>query len=567
MFVLACGKAGYTADAAAVQTQQYDYNVDRDQIVERFYKLSKAGGLIEQAKLPEEVYHNARIYEMRGDIINARERYEAFLKFNLDFIDPHQNYQQILSLQENKKYAVDIYHKYFMDKSNNDILKFSYLNLLDRHEKTTGLYDLIKKSPRFAPAYYELSREHSADKLGKQGWSEKCNEKKMLVRFIELVDGGDYYKYYIDKMVVIKNVEDAKLRLIKLSDIDINKEVVTCEQWMWLSSPHQIRLSCKFVEKPDNLSINEEVSDLIVSSGTNYPGGEIFFYLSGGISEKIVMKLSYKDINNNNVGPIEIPIIEPRLLFYQAIKTKVERGGNIHDIKKEIFDIEDYKLINIAAAEGLPASTDFKEWRRDMKERMLSPELKELWNYYVEKGIISEIGNYLVDKDDGPVVDKPDPDGSTCSRGCIGAKKLDIVTDELAKHNGLKKNNGALVVGTFKDSPADKAGILPGDILTSLNGAEIIDPSDVARLAAKNGLGKMAKITALRNGKTLEINLSGLHPLSAQLQPVVPPKKQLLGKPVVAEHAAPFTTARGFTDSVTNMEFVTVYNAYGFSDR
>jgi S1-C subfamily serine protease len=82
------------------------------------------------------------------------------------------------------------------------------------------------------------------------------------------------------------------------------------------------------------------------------------------------------------------------------------------------------------------------------------------------------------------------------------------LTEELAQSFDLKQAKGALVNSIIKGSPADKAGMLQGDVITSLNGAEVKDPSHLQRLVAEAGVGKTAKVTVFREGKSIELNMT-----------------------------------------------------------
>lgn len=93
------------------------------------------------------------------------------------------------------------------------------------------------------------------------------------------------------------------------------------------------------------------------------------------------------------------------------------------------------------------------------------------------------------------------------SRGYMGVT-IQPVTEDLAKSFGLKQAKGALVNDIIKGSPADKAGILQGDIITAVNGAEVKDPSHLQRLVAEAGVGKAAKVSVFRDGKTLDLNIT-----------------------------------------------------------
>lgn len=93
------------------------------------------------------------------------------------------------------------------------------------------------------------------------------------------------------------------------------------------------------------------------------------------------------------------------------------------------------------------------------------------------------------------------------SRGYLGVT-IQPITEELAQSFGLKHARGALINDIIKGSPADKAGIRQGDVITALNGTEVKDPSHLQRLVAETGIGKAVKITVIRDGKTLELGLT-----------------------------------------------------------
>ncbi|RII28017.1 MAG: peptidase [Geobacter sp.] len=93
------------------------------------------------------------------------------------------------------------------------------------------------------------------------------------------------------------------------------------------------------------------------------------------------------------------------------------------------------------------------------------------------------------------------------SRGWIGVT-IQPVTEELARSFGLRQASGALVNDTLKGSPAEKAGIRQGDVITAFNGTTVKDPSHLQRLVAEAGIGKPARITVFRDGKSLDLNIT-----------------------------------------------------------
>lgn len=97
------------------------------------------------------------------------------------------------------------------------------------------------------------------------------------------------------------------------------------------------------------------------------------------------------------------------------------------------------------------------------------------------------------------------------SRGWLGVLIQDV-TRELAESFGMKKPNGALVAEVLKDSPAAKAGIEEGDIITEFNGHRVNYSSDLPPLVGRVKAGSVAKAKILRDGKsrTLTITIGDL---------------------------------------------------------
>src|SRR5438034_7336522 len=64
--------------------------------------------------------------------------------------------------------------------------------------------------------------------------------------------------------------------------------------------------------------------------------------------------------------------------------------------------------------------------------------------------------------------------GGKVARGFLGVHPQDV-TPELARAFGLDQTSGALVAQVFPNTPAAKAGIKDGDIITEFNGKPVAD--------------------------------------------------------------------------------------------
>ncbi len=78
--------------------------------------------------------------------------------------------------------------------------------------------------------------------------------------------------------------------------------------------------------------------------------------------------------------------------------------------------------------------------------------------------------------------------------------KMQGLTEQLAEYFGVE--DGALVSEVFEDSPAEKAGIKAGDVVTELDGETAETPSDLADMVGDMEPGSKVALTLVRGGKT-----------------------------------------------------------------
>ena len=99
------------------------------------------------------------------------------------------------------------------------------------------------------------------------------------------------------------------------------------------------------------------------------------------------------------------------------------------------------------------------------------------------------------------------------TRGYIGIlMNPDGVTPELAEEFGLEKNGGVLISQVEEDGPAEKAGILPGDIIIKMNDKEIKGNDQFRNTVSLMAPGTKVDLTVYRNGreKKLTVELGSL---------------------------------------------------------
>lgn len=92
-------------------------------------------------------------------------------------------------------------------------------------------------------------------------------------------------------------------------------------------------------------------------------------------------------------------------------------------------------------------------------------------------------------------------------RGWLGVM-IQEVTPEIAQKFGLREPKGALVSDITKGSPAEKAGIMRGDIIIEYDGKEVSTVSSLRNSVAKTKVGSQVKIRILRNGREFNLNVT-----------------------------------------------------------
>ena len=90
------------------------------------------------------------------------------------------------------------------------------------------------------------------------------------------------------------------------------------------------------------------------------------------------------------------------------------------------------------------------------------------------------------------------------TRGWIGIEAQDI-TPELAESFRLKEVRGSLIAGILRDSPAERAGLRPGDILLEIDGRQVQDSSSMLNLISSLKPNKKAVLKISRDQKEFSV--------------------------------------------------------------
>ena len=93
------------------------------------------------------------------------------------------------------------------------------------------------------------------------------------------------------------------------------------------------------------------------------------------------------------------------------------------------------------------------------------------------------------------------------TRGWVGIEVQEL-TPELAESFKLSSTDGTLIAGVMRGSPADKAGIKPGDVLTQVNGKLVKDAQVMLELIAALVPGSNARFDLKREGRDVKVDVT-----------------------------------------------------------
>lgn len=97
--------------------------------------------------------------------------------------------------------------------------------------------------------------------------------------------------------------------------------------------------------------------------------------------------------------------------------------------------------------------------------------------------------------------DMPGDGPKSCEARAFLGVSTSSLTDELRNEKKISTKEGVLVNEVIDDTPAKKAGLMEGDVITEIDGKAITGPNDLTNAIRSHEPGDEVKVTYERNGK------------------------------------------------------------------
>ena len=93
-------------------------------------------------------------------------------------------------------------------------------------------------------------------------------------------------------------------------------------------------------------------------------------------------------------------------------------------------------------------------------------------------------------------------------RGWVGITRITDVTPENAAEVGAEAAEGVIVLELLRNSPADRGGLQPGDIVIAVDGHEILEATQFRNALAAARVGDDLRLTVIRDGRRTEVTVA-----------------------------------------------------------
>lgn len=174
-----------------------------EQVLERIDSIDKSAGIIGSPKSYNEYYHNARVYELTGNLLEARRSYEQYFQSGLVYIDPWLSYVQILKSLEGPASLPEFLLQWRDRFPDNPAVQLVYaLAKPLREDRVALLEDLSERFPEYGPVHLALLESYSYQENAVLTLAEQQKNQQALSALKSLQEKDGLSKYYIDQQLL-----------------------------------------------------------------------------------------------------------------------------------------------------------------------------------------------------------------------------------------------------------------------------------------------------------------------------------------------------------------------------
>jgi hypothetical protein len=180
-------------------------------VLEKIDQIDANAGIISNPKSYNDFYHNAKVHEMGGNMLEARKAYEKYFETNLFYYDPFVSYNNVIKALEGPSTAQEILAKLRDQYTDNPAAALIYaVNKSSREDKEFLLAQLAQKYADYGPIFYAQLEFYSYKESGTPTLAEQTKAQEALAKLAELEKEQNFSKFFIDKQMLAEKEEFIK---------------------------------------------------------------------------------------------------------------------------------------------------------------------------------------------------------------------------------------------------------------------------------------------------------------------------------------------------------------------
>jgi len=170
-------------------------------VLQEIKSISKSGGIIAKPSTYAQHYHNARIYQQRGEIDMAMSEYESVLQSEIMFVDPILDLMDLANRRYGNKGAMMYLRKKLKPTISEELYFTGLAKLSDKNTKE--LWEIVLKKKYKFPPFYSIWAQGAGLQAGEVSNATLHDFQKVMAAKKYVYDehkSGRYQSYYIDQI-------------------------------------------------------------------------------------------------------------------------------------------------------------------------------------------------------------------------------------------------------------------------------------------------------------------------------------------------------------------------------